>query len=339
MSTVTAPDALAQSDNVQRGILIMLLAVGAFSLMDAGLKTLAPHYPPLQVTALRALSSLPLVLVWCAVHGGFGQLLRVRWPLHVLRGALSVLMLGAFTFALRTLPLADAYAIFFVAPLIITIMAALWLDERVGAGQWLAIAVGFAGVMIVLKPSGSGWFTLAGVAILGAAFGYAVGAITVRTLGRTDTTQAMVFWMLAMTAGIAGALAWPQWIALQREHWPALLAVGTAGALGQWAITEAFRRAPASTLAPLEYTALLWGLALDWSLVHTMSDIFGNYAQAEAHAGLVKSGSAQVLTKGTVSLALAGDGEGVDLGVDVAKFTISPAKVAKVKVKAKDRDD
>ena len=265
-TTFPAPDALARARDTQRGILIMLVAVGAFSLMDAGLKTLAPHYPPLQVTALRALSSLPLVLVWCAVHGGFAQLLRVRWPLHLLRGALSVLMLGAFTFALRTLPLADAYAIFFVAPLLITILAALWLGERVGSGQWLAIAVGFVGVMIVLKPSGSGWFTLAGVSILGAAFGYAVSAITVRTLGRTDTTQAMVFWMLAMTAALASALAWPQWIALRQEHWPALLAVGTAGALGQWAITEAFRRAPASTLAPLEYTALLWGLALDWSL-------------------------------------------------------------------------
>jgi len=68
-----------------------------------------------------------------------------------------------------------------------------------------------------------------------------------------------------------------------------------------------------------------------FSDVHSISEIAGNYAQAEAHAGLVKSGSAQVLTKGNVSLALAGDGQGVDLGVDVAKFTISPAKVAKVK--------
>ena len=73
--------------------------------------------------------------------------------------------------------------------------------------------------------------------------------------------------------------------------------------------------------------------------VHTLSEVFGNYAQAEAHAGLVKSGSAQVLTKGNVSLALAGDGQGVDLGVDVAKFTISPAKTAKVKMTKRDRDD
>lgn len=256
-------DTASHARDVQRGILIMLVAVGAFALMDAGLKVLAPHYPPLQVAALRALSSLPLVLAWCAARGGLGQLLRVRWPLHVLRGLLSVMMLGAFAFALRSLPLADAYAIFFVAPLLITLLAAVFLHERVRAGQWLAIAVGFAGVMIVLKPGGNGWFSVAGVAILGAAFGYAVSAITVRTLGRTDTTQAMVFWMLAFTGGIASALAWPHWLAVRQEHWLALAGVGTAGALGQWAITEAFRRAPASTLAPLEYTALLWGLLLD----------------------------------------------------------------------------
>lgn len=71
--------------------------------------------------------------------------------------------------------------------------------------------------------------------------------------------------------------------------------------------------------------------------IHTIGDVLGNYAQGEVHAGLVKSGSAQLLTKGTVSLALAGDGEGVDLGVDIARFTISPAKTANVKMKPRDR--
>lgn len=74
-----------------------------------------------------------------------------------------------------------------------------------------------------------------------------------------------------------------------------------------------------------------------FSDIHRMSDVLGSYAQAEAHAGLVKSGSAQLLTKGNVSLALAGDGEGVDLGVDVAKFTIEPAKTARVKMKTNER--
>src|SRR5438552_3045129 len=88
-----------------RALVWMLLAVAAFSLMDACLKTLTPHYTAMQVTALRGLSSLPLVTAWVLVDGGPRQLLRVRWLLHLLRGVLSIVMLGAFTYALRSLPL------------------------------------------------------------------------------------------------------------------------------------------------------------------------------------------------------------------------------------------
>src|SRR6185295_18132420 len=91
-----------------RGVLSMLVAVAAISLRDASMKTLAPHYPPMQITLLRGLTSLPLILVWALVDGGPAQLVRVRWPLHLLRGVLSVVMLVAFVYALKTLPLAEA---------------------------------------------------------------------------------------------------------------------------------------------------------------------------------------------------------------------------------------
>ena len=126
-----------------RGIVAMLLAVALLSFMDMGLKLIAPHYPPLQVAALRALSSLPLVLAFVAWRGAFGTLLRVRWPLHLLRGVLSIVMLATFAYALRTLPLAETYSLFFVAPLIITALAALVLHEHVDWRGWAAIVLGF----------------------------------------------------------------------------------------------------------------------------------------------------------------------------------------------------
>ncbi|HSS06037.1 MAG TPA: EamA family transporter, partial [Rhodanobacteraceae bacterium] len=89
-----------------RGVLSMLVAVAAFSLMDASMKMLAPHYPPMQVAAMRGLTSLPLVLLWALIDGGPMQLVRIRWPLHLLRGVLSVIMLVAFVYGLQTLPLA-----------------------------------------------------------------------------------------------------------------------------------------------------------------------------------------------------------------------------------------
>jgi drug/metabolite transporter (DMT)-like permease len=250
----------------------MLVAVLLFSVMDSCMKLLAPHYPAMQVTALRGLCSLPLVCVWVLLDGGPRQLLRVRWSLHLLRGVLAVLMLAAFVFALKYMPLAEAYSLFFVAPLLITALAVPLLGEHVGWRRWCAIAVGLAGTVVVLRPSGTGMLSLGGFAVLAAAAAYALSAIAVRVLGRSDSTQAMVFWMLAMLSAFALALAWQDWIPLQRGHWPLLLVLGVTGALGQWGITEAFRRTPASIIAPLEYTALIWGLGLDWLLWNTRPD-------------------------------------------------------------------
>jgi drug/metabolite transporter (DMT)-like permease len=255
-----------------RGMLSMLLAVATFSLMDACLKMLSPHYPPMQVAALRGMSSWPLVTAWVLYAGGPRQLLRVRWPLHLLRGVLSIIMLASFAYALRSLPLAETYTLFFIAPLIITALAALVLRERVDWRGWAAIAAGFGGMLIVLRPSGTGMLTLAGAAVLVSATGYAISAIAVRVLGRSDSTQAMVFWMLTMTSVFALALAWREWTPIQPADWSVLVGLGVFGAIGQYAVTDAFRRAAASRIAPLEYTALVWGILLDYTLWHSLPD-------------------------------------------------------------------
>jgi drug/metabolite transporter (DMT)-like permease len=250
----------------------MVLAVAAFSLMDASMKILAPYYPPMQVAALRGVTSLPLVIVWALLDGGPAQLFHIRWPLHLLRGVLSVVMLVAFVYGLKHLPLAETYSLFFVAPLMITVLAVPILGEHVGWRRWAAIVVGLSGTVIVLRPTGSGMFSLGGLAVLVSAACYALSAITVRVLGRTDSTQSMVVWMLAMLSVFSLALAWHDWVAIDPAHWKPLAVLALTGAIGQWGITEAFRRAPASVVAPLEYTALVWGLALDWFLWGTLPD-------------------------------------------------------------------
>lgn len=259
-----------------RAAVFMLAAVGLFALMDAGLKLLTAHYPSFQVAALRGASSLPFVLVWVLWTLGPRQalprLLRVRWPLHLLRGVLAVLMMGSFVFALRTLPLSTAYTIFFVAPLLITALSVPILGERVGPRRWTAIGIGFVGVLVVLRPTGEGLASLAGLAVLLSALGYAVSAITVRVLARTDSNQAIVIWMLLFMALGSGALAAPDWVPLRAADTWLILGVGLGGALAQYAITEAFRSGEASLIAPLEYTALLWGVALDLALWDVLPD-------------------------------------------------------------------
>jgi drug/metabolite transporter (DMT)-like permease len=260
----------AQRRDNLKGMTIMLVAVGALSLMDACLKTLSPHYSPMQVTALRGLTTLPIVLVWTGMTGGFGQLLRVRFPLHIARGVLGIASLGLFAYGVRTLPLSEAYAIFFIAPALITGFAAVLLGEKVDWRRWLAIIGGLGGVLFVLRPTGTAALSLAGLAVLVTAVGYALSAITVRVLGRTDSTQSMIFWLMTFVALGAGLLAIPDWRPIQSGHWIVLAALAATGSVGQWAVTEAFRRGESSVVAPLEYTALVWGVALDWTLWHTV---------------------------------------------------------------------
>lgn len=248
----------------------MVVAVGSLSLMDGCMKLLSPHYPALQIASMRGLSALPFIILWIGFSGGYRSLLRIRFPLHVIRALIGIMMLSLFAFAIRRLPLTEAYSIFFIAPLLITILAVLILKEKVDWTRWLAIAIGFCGVLIVLRPSGSHTLTIPGLAVVATAVGYAFSAIIVRVLGRTDSTQSMMFWLMLMVGIGAGLLALPSWRPIQSVHWPIIAGMALSGSLGQLAITEAFKLGEASFIAPFEYTALAWGVGLDWFVWHTI---------------------------------------------------------------------
>ena len=256
----------------QAAILCMLTAVALFALMDAGLKLLAPHYPPLQVAALRGMSSLPFVLVWVLCTANVRSLLRVHWPLHLLRGALGIGMMVGFVYGLRSMPLSTAYSITFIAPMLVTAMAGPLLGETVGRQRWIAIAIGMLGMLVILRPTGQGLATAGGLAVLIAAACYAASAITVRLLAQRDSVQAMVLWFLVLLSLGAGLLAAPGWVPVQGSDLWIIAGVGLAGSLAQVALTEAFRRGEASLIAPLEYTALFWVVCLDLVLWGVLPD-------------------------------------------------------------------
>jgi drug/metabolite transporter (DMT)-like permease len=232
--------------------------------MDAMMKHLVGHYPPMQVASMRGFASLPFVLLPVVLRGNYRRLAPVRWSLHLLRGVLGVIMLWGFVYSVSELSLADSYSIFLCAPLVVTALSVPLLGERVDGRRWLAIGVGLAGVLVMLRPSAGQWITLGGLAALVSATCYSLSAISVRVLTRTDTTESMVFWVMLLLALGAGALAAPSWVAVEAAHVPWLVAIGVVGAGGQHFITEAFRHAPASVVVPFEYTALLWGVALDF---------------------------------------------------------------------------
>jgi drug/metabolite transporter (DMT)-like permease len=250
----------------------MLIAVFMFSLMDTAMKVLSTHYPAVQVTAMRALSSLPLLCAYIAYRGAFGRLLRVRWSMHLFRSLLGIGMLTMFAFGLSNLSLAEAYSIFFIAPALITALSVFILKEKVGMPQWIAIVVGMIGVLVVLRPEGTGFLSIGGLAILASAACYAVSAINSRILSRTDSSEAMMFWYLVIMAIGGIGMAYSKWVTVRSEDILVLVGLALSGFFGQLAITEAFSRGKASIVAPFEYSALAWGVAIDWLLWHTLPD-------------------------------------------------------------------
>jgi len=255
-----------------RSISAMLVAVGFFAFMDTILKTLAAHYPALQVAAMRGCVALPLVVLWVQWRGAWHSLWHIRWPLHWLRGILAIGMLSLFTYGLKQLPLANAYTLFFVAPILITVLSAPVLGERVPPVHWWAVLGGMVGVLVALRPGVDGFVNWYGLAVLGSAVCYAVSAVVARLSSRTDSSESLMFWIMVMVALGASALAAPQWVNVRPQDYWLLAALAAAGFGGQLAITEAFRHGQASAVAPFEYTALAWGLAVDWLIWAALPD-------------------------------------------------------------------
>jgi drug/metabolite transporter (DMT)-like permease len=250
----------------------MLGAVGAFAFMDSLLKFLTAHYPVMQVSAVRGYASLPFVLIPLLFTRKFSDLKPVRWKLHLMRGLLSVFLLATFVYAIRELSLADAYSIFLSAPLLVTALSVPILREKVGWHRWMAIGVGLCGVLVMLKPSTSSLMTVGALAAFVSAVAYAVSVVSVRVLSKTDSNTSVVCWSMLIMTVVSTLLSFHDWQSVRVEHLGAIVATGALGALAIHLLTFAYRVAPASMIAPFEYTALLWGVGIDWFAWNTLPD-------------------------------------------------------------------
>jgi len=248
----------------------MLAAVAVFSFMDAILKLLSAHYPPMQVAALRGVTSLPFTLLPVLLGGRLQDLRPRRWRMHLLRGLLSVVVLGGFIYSVRVSSLANAYSVFLSAPLIVAALSVPLLGERVDRRNWIAILAGLAGVLVMLRPSAAGLSSLGALAALIGATAYALSAIAVRVVTRSDTTVSVVFWTVGLMTVFSSAIAAPAWVPIEHDHWKWLAGLGVLAAVAQYLLIEAFRSAPASVVTPFEYTALLWGVAIDRVVWHVL---------------------------------------------------------------------
>jgi len=254
-----------QSRERLRGIVSMVAAVFIFSIMDALMKRLSAHYGPLEVSFLRCVSSLLCLLAVIAWQRSWTNLRATTPLLHLLRGALGIGMLASFVYAVHRLSLAQTYSLFLAAPLLMTALSVPILGERVSTRRWFAIIIGLSGVLLILQPWGKGFVSLAAASAAAiATMCYSLNALTVRSLGRSNSSMSMVFWYLTLVSVGSGVLAIGDWRPIESGDWLWLGAIGVSGALGQFWLTDAFRRAPPAVVAPFEYTSILWAFAIDW---------------------------------------------------------------------------
>jgi drug/metabolite transporter (DMT)-like permease len=248
-----------------RGIAYMIAAVFVFSIMDSLMKRLSAHYGPLQISSLRCISSWLFLLLPIAWQRTWATLRPKNPPLHLFRALLGIGMLGAFVYAVHRLSMAQTYSLFLAAPLLMTALSVPIHGEKVSGRRWFAILVGLSGVLVILQPWGGGNFSMmAAAAAALATLCYSLSALTVRTLGRSNSSLSMVFWYLLLVSVGSGVLAIGDWRPVPQSDWGWLIGIGVTGALGQMWLTEAFSRAPPSVVGPFEYTAILWAFAIDW---------------------------------------------------------------------------
>lgn len=240
-----------------RGALLGLLAFGLFATHDAIVKGLGGSYSPFQIVFFSVLLSFPLTTLYLMRDPKPGTLIP-RHPWWVAGRTASVVVTSVCAFyAFSVLPLAQAYAILFASPLLITVLSIPILGERVRLRRWLAVAVGLVGVLIVLRP-GATTLGLGHAAALAAAFGGAFGAVVVRRVGQDERPVVMILYPMVANFALMAAL-----MPLVYEPMPfpdllAMAAVAGLGFLATLAVIAAYRAGDSSVVAPMQYSQIVW---------------------------------------------------------------------------------
>ena len=257
------------SGNTLRGIALKVLSVAVFVAMSSLIKA-AGQLPAGQIVFFRSFFAIFPILVMLTWQHELRTALRTAHPLgHIARGAVGVLSMGLTFFALTRLPLPEAIMLNYAQPLLVVVFSALFLGETVRAYRWTAVLIGLFGVVVISWPSlslfgeGASADETAGViAALLAATASAVAMLLVRKLVHTERTPTIVMWF-SLTATAASLLTIPfGWSPLGTAQAVLLVLAGICGGVAQILMTEAYRHAEASTVAPFEYTSMILGIAV-----------------------------------------------------------------------------
>jgi drug/metabolite transporter (DMT)-like permease len=263
-ASVTNPAIPEPAENSMRGIMLMLGAFVTFSCMDTISKLLGTMgYPAVFITWGRLLAQIVLLMP-LVIHQGGLPVLRTRHPRSQFLRGIGMLGAGVFFISgLHYLPLATMTAINFVGPFVVTILSIIFLKEKVGSHRWIAILVGFAGALVIIRPGGASFHWASLFAVAGAC-GWSVAVICTRLVQRDDPTLTTLMWT-AIVGFIGCSLMLPFfWVTPTPLAVLLLIAMSIGGTAGQFLMIRALRYAGASVLAPFAYSQIIWSTALGY---------------------------------------------------------------------------
>jgi drug/metabolite transporter (DMT)-like permease len=272
--------------NLVKAVLLKIASAFLFAVMSVLVRYVGSRYPVGQIVFFRSAFAIVPVVVIYAWRGELEAAVRTGRPFrHVGRGITAVGAMFCNFSALARLPVVDATAISFVSPLITVAMSAIFLKERVRIYRWSAVIIGFIGVLVMLGPHFDVGYSTAATAGavgallgLGGAFFSAGSTIQTRALTASETTSSIVFYF-SLICALIGLATWPfGWVTPTWPEFAALVIIGIFGGLAHILLTESYRHAPASLVAPFDYTSMLWALLLGFV-------VFGELPSALVYLG------------------------------------------------------
>ena len=275
-------------------VLCLVCGIAIFSVQDLILKQISDRYPLHQAMVLRSLTAVPFMLLitrW--FDGTFATLVNRNWPAMLGRGLLNFSAYTAYYLALAALPMATTVALYFTAPLFITLLSVWFLRESVPLNRWIAVLIGFAGVVIMARP-GSTLFDWAVLLPIFCGLAYAASMVMARSMGEANSAAAMAFWgnnaFLMCSLGLAAVFgggsfaetAHPSlafltrgWVMPNLTDSLLMCSCGFIAAVGLTLLTHAYRVGQSSVVAPFEFTFAFWGLLWGWMFWGSLPDGLG----------------------------------------------------------------
>ncbi len=248
-------------DSVGTAVAWLLLGVAGGLGLDLCAKEILQTYSLSQFIFLRSVVGLLIFMLLARQFGGWKSLVTRRWRWHLLRTFLATITMFGFFYGLARMPLVNALTLAFVAPLIVTALSVPFLGEHVGWRRWTAVLIGFGGVLLILRP-GAGLVSLASIAVIIAAAGYAALAITARHLGKTEGILSLSVYVIVGPLLVSGLVSIDgPWRTPDVKGWLLFILAGACSVIAWIGIIGGYRRASPALLSPFEYTALIGAAA------------------------------------------------------------------------------